>query len=386
MKTNDSIQILCKCLSSCNQNCSYCFDKKFHDKKIKVLDKKIILDFIAKLFEEFSEINWIWHGGEILLVGKDWFEDIMYDINILTNTIPNSRISFTLQSNGSLLDDEWYYIFDKYNISYGMSWDGPQNYLSRGYTIEEKWFDKIPYSISVINKYNYNKLIEIYKYLSAKNLINVSFNFGFPNGEITFSDIYGEIKEEVIIQEYKEFLKYYLWHDGPVERTSDSFIWMSLGNLGSVCQHIDCTGYKFLVINNNEEIWKCDNMNNPYMKMGKICDYTNFEDFLKNSENFQFLLKVKEKCFDECETCDINWACEKGCLNCQIYESKGETPSSFYCKLLKEIIPFLFNELYNLTPEQFLKLNIAVRRSLIQMSYLPQYYLDMMIEEEENND
>ena len=57
MKKDDSIQILCKCLSSCNQNCSYCFDKKVHQKNIRVLDKQIILDFIAKLFEEFTEIN-----------------------------------------------------------------------------------------------------------------------------------------------------------------------------------------------------------------------------------------------------------------------------------------------------------------------------------------
>ena len=386
MKKNDSIHILCKCLNSCNQNCSYCFDKKFHEKNIKLLDKTVILNFISKLFEEFSEINWIWHGGEILLASKEWFEDIMYDINILTNTIPNSRISFSLQSNGSLLDEEWYELFDKYNISYSVSWDGFSNYHSRGYNIDEKWFDKIPSSISVINKYNYNKMIETYQYLSSKNLINVSFNFGFPTEGISFSDIYGDISEDVLVENYKKFLQYYLWNDGPVERTSDSFIWMALGNLGSICQHIDCTGYKFLVINNKEEIWKCDNMNNPYMRLGKIDEYTNFEDFLNNSQNFQFLLRIKNAIFDNCQNCDINWACEKGCLNCQIYESNGKTPYSFHCKLLKEIIPFLFNELYNLKPEEFVKLNVAVKRSLIQMSYLPQYYLDKMIEEEENND
>ena len=108
----------------------------------------------------------------------------------------------------------------------------------------------VPSTITVINENNYDKLIDLYKYFSTKNLLSISYNFLFPHDK----NYKHFTSDENLIREYKKFVEYYLYNDGPVERTTDSFILMSLGNAGSICQHIDCTNFNFLVLDNEEKI------------------------------------------------------------------------------------------------------------------------------------
>jgi len=58
MAEKNSIYVICKPLNNCNQNCSYCFDKQFHDKEAKVLDKQIIYDFFTKIVGDFEYVEW----------------------------------------------------------------------------------------------------------------------------------------------------------------------------------------------------------------------------------------------------------------------------------------------------------------------------------------
>ncbi len=78
--------------------------------------------------KQFKEIHFIWHGGEPLLAGIDFFK---YGLAILNRFAGNICCRHFIQSNGLLLDDEWSYFLRDMNIHVGISLDGPADIHDR---------------------------------------------------------------------------------------------------------------------------------------------------------------------------------------------------------------------------------------------------------------
>lgn len=110
----------------CNLSCSYCFhrDKKvsseFSRMKI-VIFEKFIRDLIA--LKEKGEIEIIWHGGEPLMRGLDFYEKV---IAIISPYSKEKNINHCLQTNGILVNEEWAKFFKFNNFKIGISTDGPE--------------------------------------------------------------------------------------------------------------------------------------------------------------------------------------------------------------------------------------------------------------------
>ena len=66
-----NISVIIKVTNACNLKCRYCYDANYFERK------DIPLDDVAHLFEllakEYSVINIIWHGGEPMLMGINFF-------------------------------------------------------------------------------------------------------------------------------------------------------------------------------------------------------------------------------------------------------------------------------------------------------------------------
>lgn len=79
--------------------------------------------FILRLEEYLSQsegsVFITFHGGEPLLEDKSFYEEIAQ--NLLDK---RDRVHLNIQTNGTLIDKEWCDIFNKYNISIGISLDG----------------------------------------------------------------------------------------------------------------------------------------------------------------------------------------------------------------------------------------------------------------------
>jgi uncharacterized protein len=94
--------------------------------------------------------HFIWHGGEPLLLGRDFYKKAVWlqqkfrrDGQLITNT---------LQTNGTLLDDEWLDLFNGFEFSLGLSLDGPaelhdKNRVLRG---QQGTFDKVMQAVSLM--------------------------------------------------------------------------------------------------------------------------------------------------------------------------------------------------------------------------------------------
>lgn len=117
--------IIFRMTSACNLNCTYCYDRLNHD--VRQLENEI---FNSKISEIVSNISKIWenknekceiifHGGEPLIIDAVNYERL---INNIKSTYSN--VKFSIQTNGTLLNDEYLTIFKRYNVHIGISLDG----------------------------------------------------------------------------------------------------------------------------------------------------------------------------------------------------------------------------------------------------------------------
>lgn len=112
--------------SGCNLDCKYCYlpreSRRVHERMPDdVLDKASALILRSSLLGQSPTI--LWHAGEPMVVGARAFEDGVAIIE--RNNVHGRRLSYSIQTNATLIDDEWCELFKRYNVNIGVSIDGP---------------------------------------------------------------------------------------------------------------------------------------------------------------------------------------------------------------------------------------------------------------------
>lgn len=105
----------------CNLRCLYCFYAHLDQGHLK----RMSFDLLKKLIKDLSEIGnskvtVIWHGGEPLLAGLEFYRLVVEEQNRYTNVQFDNR----LQTNAILLDREWIAFFKENGFGIGISLDG----------------------------------------------------------------------------------------------------------------------------------------------------------------------------------------------------------------------------------------------------------------------
>lgn len=137
-KTNNSLrQVIIKLSQTCNIDCSYCYVYHMGDeswrKRPKQISITVIDELVKKIHKHCNLYNLEYfhvelHGGEPLLVGKKKINYLLESIKFLKI---NTHFTFSIQTNGLLLDSEWVILFQKYSVNIGISIDGPVIYTDQ---------------------------------------------------------------------------------------------------------------------------------------------------------------------------------------------------------------------------------------------------------------
>ncbi len=110
--------------SLCNLNCRYCYvpnrrDKnRMSDEVLESVIKKVLSSTLVK-----GRVQFLWHAGEPLLAGKNFYRNMVAIVNQYNDRGIN--VEQVLQTNATLIDDEWCDFFKKNNFHVGVSIDGP---------------------------------------------------------------------------------------------------------------------------------------------------------------------------------------------------------------------------------------------------------------------
>ena len=124
-KLSDEIfTVMFEPVKSCNISCRHCYSNIKHGGLMSGEVLNLALEKIISYTKQtgFKEIHFIWHGGEPLLAGIDFFKQAMETVNRLFSAVCCRHF---IQTNGLLLNDEFCSFFRDMNFEVGVSLDGP---------------------------------------------------------------------------------------------------------------------------------------------------------------------------------------------------------------------------------------------------------------------
>ena len=350
--------VILKPTHRCNLNCSYCYDRYNREKDKMILSKENLVIALRKIAEEWDEFQAIWHGGEPTVLGVEYWRYVLDNTNDL-------NIHWNVQTNATLLNDEWMELFKKYNCEVGTSWDGINN---KTRTNESNYFFNF---IDLIKKYditaaaiftvtpdNYQDVFNT-AIFALQNKINVNFNLVF--------DYYRTISES----EYYEmafglaniFDLYCTIPDFQIQRPFDFINNWLLQKKPNLCENIICNS-KWISINPNGDVGFCGKPWPSDLIYGNIFDSDFNLKHLDETKNGLILRDIQEKQWEHCKDCELLIYCNGGCpynsINKQTLEYEFNEGYCFFIKtLMKLCISILKTRYLNDTLEnQFLKDNI----------------------------
>lgn len=356
--------IVLKVTKNCNLKCKYCYERK---RKVPLLANKDIepskiINFINS-HSKNCDFLFLLHGGEPLLIGKKEYENIIIE---LENAKKNNNIfGIAIQTNATLIDDDWISLFDK-SIDYlgerqiGISIDGPK-YLNDSMRVDNKnlgSFDVVDKSLDllfkhnfnyglsiVVGKHNYKNAKEIYDFLKNKKPLLVKFLpiydiddtgnlMEFSINPIVFSDFLIEIydywlsdyKSTIILEPFISILS----------NLSQSFT--------NWCEYSSAKCDNFLVIENNGLIGACDNWENKnqYFNNKPIFDLTKEElsdIFTFKTDSYKIIDDRINVLTADCKKCNYFEYCRGGCMATRhFFYNSNKKLYVDYCIAKKRII------------------------------------------------
>lgn len=114
----------------CNIDCSYCYLTDRDDQSrmaLSVIEKAVDQVLRAQLVKD--ELTVVWHAGEPLVLGVDYYRLAIERIAQLTP--PGITIRHSFQTNGLLIDTRWCEVFKRSDVRLGLSIDGPERFHDR---------------------------------------------------------------------------------------------------------------------------------------------------------------------------------------------------------------------------------------------------------------
>jgi uncharacterized protein len=166
--------------STCNIDCTYCYylhkEHLLNQHRGRHMETSMLERYIRQYIEaqNGAEVIFSWQGGEPTMLGIEFFRDI---VAIQKRYAQNDRrISNDLQTNGTLLNDEWCAFLKENNFLVGISIDGPRE-LHDAFRLDRKGqltFDKVMRGIDLLKKYGvkFNTLTVVNR-LNAKRPLDV---------------------------------------------------------------------------------------------------------------------------------------------------------------------------------------------------------------------
>jgi len=144
--------------AACNLGCKYCFflsKELLYPRKSPMMEEAVLEEYIRQLMESSPgpEVHLAWQGGEPTLRGLDFFRRSVQLAGQYRK--PHQRVVHTIQTNGTLLDDEWAVFFKEHNYLVGLSVDGPRE-LHDAYRITKQGegsFDSVMRAWELLRKH-----------------------------------------------------------------------------------------------------------------------------------------------------------------------------------------------------------------------------------------
>ncbi len=350
--------------SVCNLNCTYCFYLE-KDALYPWKDRpRLSLETFRTFVEQFAAVNgpnmsFAWQGGEPTVMGLDFFRhavDEQISAAKASGPGPIWHVSNALQTNGTLLDDEWAAFLHEYDWLVGVSCDGPPEWHDH-YRVDRGGREthqrvlrgighlrdrKVEFNVlTVVNHVNVQRPRELFHYLVEQGFDNLQFiPLAEPlPGHSSIQDG-GPSPFSITPEEYGKFLNetFDAWLAYGYERIRirffDNVLQMLLGLSPNVCQLAASCG-DYVVLEHNGDVYPCDFFVENEWKLGNILEEPLSE--LVASERFRAFARQKRKLHSDCLVCRWRPLCHGECPRYRITNAgSADSTLPYFCSSYKD--------------------------------------------------
>lgn len=347
---------------SCNMACSYCYvDHK--STKLRMDDDVLeaTIEKIAGLIQNQRLIHFIWHGGEPLLLGLNFFKRA---VAFQRKYCKGIKFENCLQTNGTLLTEEMVQFFVKNDFSISLSIDGPASIhnANRKFLNGEGSFDEVMHAVTLLRKYK--QVIGAVAVITTETLRHVRTLYDFMKKMNIQFRINPIIRTERNYQMYnvngitaleygrvmQELFDLWFFDDTTIQIDPINLI---VGNMISTnvwgCDYHGGCLQDIICINPDGNLYPCGQFaGNEKFYMGNI-----LEDTIETILSSPVFLKVRQrnpKRIKECQGCEFVRICNSGCMVAAWMKGKGILTPDYFCegrKLLFTHIKKRINEEIN---------------------------------------
>ena len=367
-----------KVTHECNIQCRHCYNSGQ-----KSCNKFMPMAIIKKVFsmvdsDKYDRIQFIWHGGEPLLLSLEKFKEICALQNEVFDK-STSKIINSVQTNGLLLTPEYEDFFYENHFGVGISYDGICNDILRQGTkqlvpvLKHLRERKFHFGIlSTICSESVYSLKEMYSEFKADNLdwkFNCIFSSGRAKDEPTLM-----VDPEIFVANLSDLLRTYFFDRSGNIRIYylDVFLNMILKNRRHSCVYSSCL-YKYLSIDPDGILYPCGRYYPEKYNLGAVDCYDNFNQVFKSKKYEQIVRGAiirREKCKNECA---YYIYCQGGCNNSFILEGDIESNNSDSCMIFKRMIDDVHEILQSVKRKDAEQINPVLREDILH--YLIQHDL-----------
>ena len=340
----------------CNLDCEYCF---FLSKEMLYPGSRFRMaedlqeTYVAQLLAahpDASEVVMAWQGGEPTMMGLDFFRRAVELQERYRR--PGQRILNTLQTNATLLDDEWGAFLVEHDFLVGISIDGPPA-MHDAYRVDKggkPTSARVLAGLEVLRRHgvDWNVLTtvhavngdhggEVYRYLrddlgasfiqfipiieratpQTLPLADAGWGSGVHGRPLYVQDGSLVTHRSVTAQQYGRFMidvfEDWVRHDiGTVYvRAIDDALASWYGEGSSTCIHAETCGDQ-LALEHNGDLYSCDHYVEPDHLLGNIGDRTLLE-LVDLPQQRKFGQDKRDTLTRYCRDCDVRFACNGGC-------------------------------------------------------------------------
>lgn len=349
----------------CNLACKYCYylekTNLYKDNKSKyVMSDSLLEKFIKEYInsQTMPQVLFTWHGGETLMRPLSFYQKVIE----LQKKYANGRtIDNCIQTNGTLLNDEWCEFFHNNHWLVGVSIDGPQDFHDeyRKNKQGKPSFVKVMQGIkllkkhqvewnamAVVNDYNADYPLEFYHFFKDLECHYIQFT---PIVERIHLNSDGRYLANVLQKEEKladfsvtpeqwgnflctlfdewvknDVVKYFI-------QIFDATLANWMGTQPGVCTMAPTCGHAG-VMEFNGDVYACDHFVFPEFKLGNIYEKSLIE-MMYGDKQSRFGLQKRDALPAQCKACKYLFACNGECpKNRFLTTEDGEFGLNYLCK------------------------------------------------------
>lgn len=349
----------------CNLACKYCYylekNNLYQNTPRHLMSDEMLEQFTREYIEAqtMPQVLFTWHGGEPLMRSIDFYKKALA---LQKKYAHGKQIDNVIQTNGTLLTDEWCEFFAKNHWLVGISIDGPQEYHDH-YRVtpagKPSW-EKVMQGIQLLKKHRveWNAMAVVNAY-NAEHPLEF-YHFFRDNGcqYLQFTPIVERLTEHedgrtlasladdreipladasVTPQQWGNFLCTIFddWVHHDVGKTFVEIFDCTLANwmgvLPGICAYSKECGHAG-VMEHNGDVYSCDHFVFPEYKLGNIREQSLID--MLYGEKQQAFSRLKHTSLPrQCKECDMEFACHGECPKNRFEKDKyGEPGLNYLCQ------------------------------------------------------